>query len=124
MTKVKVPHHRTSYAVIRRIDACWTPVPDTTVLDTTVPDTTVPDTTADSGAYSGNPVNAACEWRSWLIAAVGTLLLYLLVTGLGIYLLPFSTFNQLSMLIAKCRSLDVAIGTDDSCHTNGCALLR
>ncbi len=42
---------------------------------------------------------AESEWRSWLTAVAGTLLLYESLTGLAIYLLPFSTFAQFSVLL-------------------------
>ena len=42
---------------------------------------------------------AEIEWRSWLAAVTGMLLLYEALTGLAIYLLPFSAFTQFSVLL-------------------------
>ncbi len=42
---------------------------------------------------------AEVEWRSWLTAIAGSLLLYESITGLAVYLLPFSTFTQFSVLL-------------------------
>lgn len=39
------------------------------------------------------------QWRSWLSAVTGALLLYEGLTGLAIYLLPFSVFSQLSVVL-------------------------
>ena len=48
---------------------------------------------------TGARVNAPAEWRSALTGAIGALLLFESVTGLAIYLLPFSRFNQLSVIL-------------------------
>ncbi|MCH7510221.1 MAG: hypothetical protein IIB68_10365 [Proteobacteria bacterium] len=45
------------------------------------------------------PVDSAAEWRSWLTGISNALLLYGAVSGLAIYLLPFSEFNQFSVLV-------------------------
>ncbi|MCH8317699.1 MAG: hypothetical protein IIA88_04275 [Bacteroidetes bacterium] len=44
-------------------------------------------------------MDAAGEWRSWLTGLSNALLLYGAVSGLAIYLLPFSEFNQFSVLV-------------------------
>ncbi len=44
-------------------------------------------------------IDSAAEWRSRLSGIVGALLLYTSVSGILIYLLPFSIFNQLNVLV-------------------------
>ena len=44
-------------------------------------------------------IDAIAEWRSYLGGATGALLLFEALTGLGIYLLPFSVFNQFSVIL-------------------------
>jgi hypothetical protein len=48
---------------------------------------------------TGSRVNAIAEWRSLLAGVTGALLLFATLSGLSIYLLPFSEFNQLSVLL-------------------------
>ncbi len=48
---------------------------------------------------TGSRVNAIAEWRSLMAAVTGALLLFATLSGLSIYLLPFSEFNQLSVLL-------------------------
>ncbi len=48
---------------------------------------------------TGARVNAVAEWRSKLTAITGALLLFVSVSGLLIYLLPFSVFSQLSVVV-------------------------
>ncbi len=53
------------------------------------------------GPVSETPsaIDAIAEWRSYLGGATGALLLFEALTGLGIYLLPFSVFNQFSVIL-------------------------
>ena len=44
-------------------------------------------------------VNAVAEWRSPLTIVTNALLLFAALTGLSVYLLPFSLFNQFSLLL-------------------------
>ena len=44
-------------------------------------------------------MDSAAEWRSWLTGATNALLLYGALSGLAIYLLPFSEFNQFGVLL-------------------------
>lgn len=48
---------------------------------------------------TGRRVDALKEWRSGLTAIVGGLMLYLLLSGLAIFLLPFGEFTQFSVLV-------------------------
>ncbi len=48
---------------------------------------------------TGARVNAAAEWRSRLAGITGGLLLFLSISGLVIYLVPFNEFSQLSVLV-------------------------
>ena len=47
---------------------------------------------------SPDRLDAAAEWRHWLTGLTLALLLFETVTGLSIYLLKFSVFNQFSVL--------------------------
>lgn len=47
---------------------------------------------------TASAIDAIAEWRSRLGGATGALLLFETLTGLGIYLLPFSVFNQFSVI--------------------------
>lgn len=47
----------------------------------------------------GGRVDAVREWRSWLTGVTGALILFESLTGLAIYLLPFSEFNQFGVLL-------------------------
>ncbi|MHC5114065.1 MAG: multiheme c-type cytochrome [Planctomycetota bacterium] len=53
------------------------------------------DTTSETGAR----VNAVSEWRSSLTSVTGAVLLFTTITGLTIWLLPFSRFNQISVIL-------------------------
>lgn len=44
-------------------------------------------------------VDATAEWRSTLTGLTGALLLFLSLTGFSIYFLPFSIFNQFSVIL-------------------------
>ena len=44
-------------------------------------------------------MDSAAEWRSWLTGVTNALLLYGALSGLAIYLLPFSEFNQFGVLL-------------------------
>ena len=44
-------------------------------------------------------VDANAEWRSTLTGLTGALLLFLSLTGFSIYFLPFSIFNQFSVIL-------------------------
>ena len=48
---------------------------------------------------TGARVNAAAEWRSHLAAITGGLLLFLSISGLIIYLVPFNAFSQFNVLV-------------------------
>ncbi len=52
-----------------------------------------------ASSETGVRVNAVAEWRSLLAAVAGGLLLYLSLSGLVIYLLPFSEFNQFNVIV-------------------------
>lgn len=52
--------------------------------------------------YPKTKLNAAAEWSSWFTCFVISLLLYETVTGCTIYFLPFSVFNQYSVLLHTC----------------------
>ena len=51
------------------------------------------------GAKSPARVDAIAEWRSPLAGGAGALLLYEVLSGFAIYLLPFSEFNQFNVLL-------------------------
>ena len=51
------------------------------------------------GSETGARVNAAAEWRSRLAAITGGLLLFLSISGLIIYLVPFNAFSQFNVLV-------------------------
>jgi len=53
-----------------------------------------------SGSHSnGGRIDAAAEWRHWLTGWTLGLLAFETLTGLAIYLLPFSVFNQYGVLL-------------------------
>ncbi len=52
-----------------------------------------------SGPRTGVRIDAAKEWASFLTGLTGALLLFGSITGLTIYLLPFSDFNQFAVIL-------------------------
>lgn len=48
---------------------------------------------------TGARVDAIAEWRSWLAGIAGILLLYASLSGFAVYLLPFSEFAQVNVLL-------------------------
>ena len=58
---------------------------------------------------TGARVNAVAEWRSPLTAVAGASLAYASISGLAIYLLPFSVFSQFSVLIHTVAGLAMVV---------------
>jgi hypothetical protein len=57
------------------------------------------DTALPPVSETGARVDAVAEWRSQLAAVTGAYLLFETLTGLAIWLLPFSGFNQVGVLL-------------------------
>ena len=53
----------------------------------------------DKVRKAGTRVDAVAEWRSGLAGLVGAFLLFTSLSGVFIYLLPFSVFNQFNVII-------------------------
>ncbi|MCH8967077.1 MAG: DUF4405 domain-containing protein, partial [Planctomycetes bacterium] len=73
------------------------------MMRTTMSELEIPDATPRRAAIGNNAtpaarLDAAAEWRHWLTGLTIGLLLYETLTGLAIYLLPFSVLNQLGVL--------------------------
>jgi hypothetical protein len=56
-------------------------------------------TKSDRNEKTGTRVDAVAEWRSGLSGLTGAFLLFTSLSGLFIYLLPFSVFNQFNVII-------------------------
>ena len=56
-------------------------------------------TKSDRIEKPGTRVDAVAEWRSGLSGLTGAFLLFTSLSGLFIYLLPFSVFNQFNVII-------------------------
>ncbi len=54
---------------------------------------------AETGRGASRRIDAPREWRSWLTGVTGAVLVFESLTGLAIYLLAFSTLNQLGVLL-------------------------
>jgi len=72
------------------------------MTETTPPANRVP-------AGKSQEVDAPAEWRSTLTGLTGALLLFLSLTGFSIYFLPFSIFNQFSVILHTVAGLAMLI---------------